>query len=366
MSTTFESFIVEGKAFIEKREYEKAFQRLSRAIYLVEESVEEALLPEEALAELHVLRGTALRASDEAAALNDEVIFSQVLEDYDQAVDWVPYEAAYYQLRGALYLHAKVADYREEAYKDLSEALKLDEKHLDTLRSMGEYYALKEDFDNALRYYNQVLRIAPDAETYALRAKAKIQKPSPSVTSALADFEQSLQLDPAQEDIYLWRAECLQLMGSEDKALEELNRLIDLAPEQPEYYLQRGILQIEFDPEAALADYTQAIEMGELPDAYNNRADYYRRNGRYAEAIADAEKALTIDPSQSIAYATLAEIYADMDADEAFYQYLELALAHYYTDPLEAMEEPGFQAYSGEAKFQTLLANAVQQKEAKG
>ena len=56
-------------------------------------------------------------------------------------------------------------------------------------------------------------------------------------------------------------------------------------------------------------------------EAYNNRADAYRRIRKYHEAITDCQKALEIDPEFDLAYATLAEIAAVQHRESEFYSY---------------------------------------------
>ncbi len=54
-------------------------------------------------------------------------------------------------------------------------------------------------------------------------------------------------------------------------------------------------------------------------EAFNNRADVYRRLGKYDAAIRDAQKALELDQNFDLAYATLAEIAASQGNREDFF-----------------------------------------------
>ena len=74
------------------------------------------------------------------------------------------------------------------------------------------------------------------------------------------------------------------------------------------------------------------------------------------EAIEDAKAALAVDPDTSIAYATLAEIYAETGERDSFYTYLQIAVDEYYTDIVEVMTHPGFAPYLEEERFQDILA----------
>ena len=76
------------------------------------------------------------------------------------------------------------------------------------------------------------------------------------------------------------------------------------------------------------------------------------------KALADAQKALSLDPEMGVIYATLAEIHADRNEEEAFYESLTLALTHYYEDIVDARSEPAFQKYASTPRFLAALEAA--------
>ncbi len=60
--------------------------------------------------------------------------------------------------------------------------------------------------------------------------------------------------------------------------------------------------------EEAIADATRALELDpNSAFAYQTRAEAYRMLGKYEEAIADATRALEVDPNSAFAYRTRAE-----------------------------------------------------------
>src|SRR5207247_1015565 len=66
-------------------------------------------------------------------------------------------------------------------------------------------------------------------------------------------------------------------------------------------YYNRGVQHHENGAlEAALADYSQAIELGELGDlsgsVYNNRGSLYENKGDFERAMADYEHAIKLGP----------------------------------------------------------------------
>ncbi|MEM6802844.1 MAG: tetratricopeptide repeat protein, partial [Bacteroidota bacterium] len=109
------------------------------------------------------------------------------------------------------------------------------------------------------------------------------------------------------------------------------------------------------NPEAAMEDYSRALEIAPHALAYNNRANYYRRIGQFEAAISDAEEALKMEENMGIAYATLAEIYAEIGDAANLEKYLKLAMKYFYQDSVEVMMEPVFGPYLSETWFQEIL-----------
>lgn len=71
-------------------------------------------------------------------------------------------------------------------------------------------------------------------------------------------------------------------------------------------------------------------------------------------AIQYAERALSVNKKNAVAYATLAETYGLLGHDEAFYRNVELALTHGL--PIwEQMDEAPYELYSRQKRFQELI-----------
>lgn len=71
-------------------------------------------------------------------------------------------------------------------------------------------------------------------------------------------------------------------------------------------------------------------------------------------AIQYAERALSINRKNAVAYATLAETYGILGNDEAFYRNVELALK--YGLPIwDQMDEAPYDLYCRQGRFQKLI-----------
>lgn len=85
-------------------------------------------------------------------------------------------------------------------------------------------------------------------------------------------------------------------------------QLIELAPENPDPYLNRGVaLEGQKRYQEAIADYNRVLELS--PDeamAYNNRGNAKGGQGKWQEALADYQKAAELAPDFAFARANAA------------------------------------------------------------
>lgn len=350
----FRRHYLTGQALMEAKEYEEAYSELSQAIHLVEEHGDIPVADEQH-AQLYLLRGSSLQSEAGANLYQDSDLFNQVIDDFDQAIGIQPENPLLFLLRGRLYLNARFESFLAEAREDFAKVLELEPDHRDGLKYLGEVLSKEGKFDRAQFYFTQALTQQEDPELLMLRGVSRFKQRPPDFAGAAADFGAAQRYLPRLEELYVWRAQCLQELGEIDAAVIEYDRLLEISPQNAGYMIDRGVLKHEEDPQGAMADYTQALEIEAHPLAYNNRAVLKAQVGQFDAAIADAMAALAVDEQFGIAYATLAEIYALQQDRPAFYHYLSLAITHYYTDPLDILEEPSFQPYQQEEAFRSLL-----------
>ena len=96
------------------------------------------------------------------------------------------------------------------------------------------------------------------------------------------------------------------------QAIEDFEQLLKLSPDNAELLSQIGILyQASKKPTAAIAKFTEALDHDKsLFPALRGRADSYLSVGKQAEAIADYDKALKLEPKDSGVLNNLAWVLA--------------------------------------------------------
>lgn len=88
-----------------------------------------------------------------------------------------------------------------------------------------------------------------------------------------------------------------------DKAIADYSQSISLDPEFPDAWFQRGIVYLnQFKPEKGLPDLDRAIQLyPKYSFYYFGRAEYFMREGKYNLAIQDLEKAAKLNPEDPMA-----------------------------------------------------------------
>jgi serine/threonine protein kinase/lipoprotein NlpI len=129
-------------------------------------------------------------------------------------------------------------------------------------------------------------------------------------TNAIDDFTQAIELDPNYVDAYFCRGEAYILTAQYDKGRKDSNKLIAIAPHNPQGYQLRGWTESamdEFGP--SIKDWTFANSL--QPDPWNNYmlAIDHMKLAQYEAAEAAAHRALSQNRGNS-SYAGIAALIA--------------------------------------------------------
>ncbi len=112
------------------------------------------------------------------------------------------------------------------------------------------------------------------------------------------------QEEPLNAEEYFGKALGWDRLKDYQKAIQNYDKAIELAPRNINLYYNRGVVKGKLqDYLGAIQDYDKAIELDHKNiSAYNNRgvAKYYLKD--YVGAIADYDKAIELDPQDSTAY----------------------------------------------------------------
>jgi len=234
--------------------------------------------------------------------------------DFNEAVRLQPHDPIVLRFRGMYHL---TQNDLPAAIADLGAALAIEPKDSDTQEALGIAQSMSQKYDEAMESFNKAIELAPEVSS-AFTQRARVRAIKGDVPAALADVEQALKLQPGSVQALQLHATLLGSTGKFDQALADMNLLRKAMPDNPEILLQIAMLyQASKEPYKAITAYDQVLENdAENVAAFRGRADAYLGLGKQAEALADYEAALKVDPKNSGVLNNLAWVLATSPNEE--------------------------------------------------
>lgn len=189
--------------------------------------------------------------------------------------------------------------------------------------------AVIQDFSVvALLHYSVVLEHGAefdDAQSYEDWA-AFLLYAAEDLDRAIYAATKSIELDPENEQPYIWRAEAYERQCKIGPAIADHSEAVRILPDNPVTVATRGhAYWYAFDHQRALADYHTALDLLEArpretpgekryydlrkPIYHNQRALIYVALGQVGEALDDANIALELEPEDALYFDTRAYAY---------------------------------------------------------
>lgn len=196
----------------------------------------------------------------------------------------------------------------EQAIEAFSNAMRVDPRYLLPRTNRARSLAAIARFADAINDMDAVIKLAPTAEHYAMRAD--FRERDSDLDGAKSDYSEAIKKQPKVAHYYNSRAMIFGKLSDHAEAIEDFSRAIQLNPRDPSFYYARGVSWSNAGKcDQAVPDYTKAIELSpRFSSAYNNRGVCLSRAGKRSEAIADYEAALKWDPGNEKARGNLAGI----------------------------------------------------------
>ena len=144
----------------------------------------------------------------------------------------------------------------------------------------------------------------PEDRARAYRNRAALRVDAGAAEQAVADFTESLRLQPNDAGGFAGRARARMILGDVVAAIADYSEAIKLAPDSASHLLGRGHAHfVRGNAQAAIADFTEVLRINpKSATAHNQRGLAYRRSGDIARAIEDYTAAIDINPVYALAY----------------------------------------------------------------
>lgn len=225
---------------------------------------------------------------------------------YTRLIEELPNKPEPYVYRGEVYVG--IGNY-QKAIEDFEAALRIGSSSQMAYEGRAQAYTEMGYLEAALQDYDRLIQL--NSSNYeARRLRARLQERLGAIDAAIKDYDEiisriSSSTNPSPFQLaqdYHARAQLLIHDNEVDKALEDLNRALALAPDTGFYYVTRGGIFSSLDRSAdAIADYTTALELSPgNRDALLRRGDEYMKLQQYDSAIRDFTAVQSIDVNGSI------------------------------------------------------------------
>jgi len=229
--------------------------------------------------------------------LADAGEFDAALADLQKAIELKPKQSAAYEARAMILVKQKKYD---EALRDLDKARELEPNSIYPLLQQARVHLLQQNHNAALHALSQAESAAPE-DVNLMLLRAGVYQEMKQKDKALAEIDRALKLKPKFGPAIRARAMLLAGEGKLTEAITEMERFRKHHPKDRLSLVQLAMLYAAQNqlPEAIKAYSEVLVEDANNFLALRGRGDSLLGVGKHAEAIADYEKALKIEPDDA-------------------------------------------------------------------
>ena len=249
----------------------------------------------------------------ELSGLTDKESPRLSLAYLNRAIELEPNNADYLCARADLLLRLSEA---EKAKSQYAAVLKLSPKNHAALFGYGRCLALSHDTE-ALEYYNKAIALSSKIAAYHA-GKADLLAANKDYGAAIPAYDKALSFEPKRWEAILAKARVLEASGHPAGAAKYYGQAAQLAPDCTEALGRIGILLVEEDPRKAVEYLNRAIDLS--PEDYLYRAwrgKAFVALGADDLAAAEYKEAAKLGGETAETYYTLASILREKHPETA-------------------------------------------------
>ena len=246
--------------------------------------------------------------------------FDLALADFNSSIEIDPEFAKAYYRRGILY---KKMELLENAARDFKKAIELDPKCDEAMTELG-FIHIQMGKKDAMKYFNKAIKINPCAGNYFSRvaARAKMLKRQNAIENFasgkvtkddcyadctfnekqakddIKDLDKAIAFEPDDTYYYSLRISRYKYLKQYENALADYEKLIELEPEEEEFYLEMAYCKYNTDKFAEAIEeidaYLKMVDGSGDDFLYQTRGNANYELGNFEEVLKDLSKSLVL------------------------------------------------------------------------
>ena len=253
----------------------------------------------------------------------------ETIDYYNSLLEFgIDLDKIYYEL-GHLYLNKADKVHAVSAFK-LAQTLNPENPYYNN--SLAYAYIKAELYDDAIEYYQEAIKLNPDAEWTAIVCHALgaiYSEIKGNYEAAEATFNAGMVLDPNNVDIQLSLGDMYMAQNDLDRAIKTYCDAISVDPENYLTYAKAGLALWEKDYlEESIVAFHKSIELNsEFEIAQNNLGVVYLDGiGDPKASVEYFKHAIDINPNYTLAYFNLGRAYQAIGDNPLAAEYYQMTL----------------------------------------
>lgn len=188
----------------------------------------------------------------------------------------------------------------EQAIQDFQRAIDIEPNNREAWHNMGLSLEALGEYERAIRCFDRALEIEPGtAQSWLSKALCLLAKGDYKLAAEACD--RLLEIDPDTADAWKVKGASLAALGKWERAMTCYNKALELDPE--DQYARQAAEDVRRRQSAP------APEQPERPSSQFERGVRRMRKGRFAEAVAEFERAVEEDPNDERSWRHLSAAY---------------------------------------------------------
>jgi len=233
--------------------------------------------------------------------------------DFAKVIEMDPEDAVAHEEQAKALAELKRFD---EALVSVDKATQLEPGSIMPLMIRAQIHVEMNNLDAAMHDVNQALAMRP-GNPFVLLLRASVYKALDKFDAALADIDRALRRSPELEPARRLRWSVLIDQRKLDQVIDEMEKQLKRTPKDEDIRIQMAMLcTAARQPTRAIEIYSSIL--ADKPDnveALEGRANALLGTGKHAEAIADFNKAMKLDPDDTGTLNNLAWVLATSPED---------------------------------------------------